>query len=148
MTGRSRLARLAVLSLLAASLMACGGAEERKARHQERGDALFAEGSYEKARVEYKNVLQIDPKDVKARGGLAQTLEKLEQWREAVGHYRAAVEADPQNLQARVQLGRLFLLANALDEADKLAGEALALSAGSADALVDEVFHVFEVGVS
>ena len=67
--------------------------------------------------------------------GLAQTLEKLEQWREAVGHYRAAVEADPQNLQARVQLGRLFLLGNALDEAEKLAGEALAISAGSADAL-------------
>ena len=135
MTGRSRLARLAILSVLAAALVACGGAEDRKARHQERGDALFAEGNYDKARIEYKNVLQIDPKDVKARVGLAQTLEKLEQWREAVGHYRAAVEADPQNLQARVQLGRLFLLGNALDEADKLAGEALALSAGSADAL-------------
>ena len=51
-----------VLMLAASLLIACGGKEERKAKYLERGKAYFEEQNFDKARVEFKNVLQIDPK--------------------------------------------------------------------------------------
>ena len=60
-------APLATLLILLATLTACGGAADRKAAYMEKGQALFDAGNYDKARLEFKNVLQIDPKDVPAR---------------------------------------------------------------------------------
>jgi len=53
---------LALVSMLAA----CGGSEERKANYMKEGKQLFDAGDYQKAMLSYKNVLQIDPKDVEA----------------------------------------------------------------------------------
>ena len=56
----NRLFVTGVTVLLAVSLLtACGGKEERKAKYLERGKAYLAEKNYEKARIEFKNVLQI-----------------------------------------------------------------------------------------
>ena len=49
------------LVLLFVALTACGGAEGRKSAYMQMGQGFFDSGSYEKARVEFKNVLQIDP---------------------------------------------------------------------------------------
>jgi Tfp pilus assembly protein PilF len=54
--------RIIAVLLAVALLAGCGGAEERKAKYLERGKAFFEEENYDKARVEFKNVLQIDPK--------------------------------------------------------------------------------------
>ena len=48
-------------------LAACGGAEDRKAKYFERGKELFEQGNYVKSELEFKNVLQIDPKQAEAR---------------------------------------------------------------------------------
>ena len=49
--------------LLAVLLLSgCGGAEERKAKYLELAKTYFEEGNFDKARVEFHNVLQIDPK--------------------------------------------------------------------------------------
>ena len=59
----NRLFVTGVALLLAASLLtACGGKEERKAKYLEKGKAYLAEKNYDKAEIEFKNVLQIDPK--------------------------------------------------------------------------------------
>jgi tetratricopeptide (TPR) repeat protein len=129
------IARLALVAVLAGALLACGGAEDRKAGHLDRGEALLAEGSYEKARVEFKNVLQIDPKDVRGRVGLARAHEGLQEWREAVGHYRAAAEQDATNVEARVRLARIYLLGKARDPAGEVIEEALALDPKNVEAL-------------
>ncbi|HHJ14072.1 MAG TPA: tetratricopeptide repeat protein, partial [Gammaproteobacteria bacterium] len=50
-------------SIIVLGLAGCGGKEERKAAYLERGKAYLAEKNFDKAKIEFKNVLQIDPKD-------------------------------------------------------------------------------------
>lgn len=110
-----------VCAVAIAGLMAgCGGTEQRKASYVEKGERYFAERNYEKARVEFRNALQIEPNDVNARYQLGRISEKLGNPREAAGHYQAAVDLDPNNLESRAALGRLYLLGGAPDRAMEL----------------------------
>ena len=129
-----RLKKIAFI-LLAASLAACGGAEDRKAAYMEKGQALYDAGDYDKARLEFKNVLQIDPKDIPSRYMLAQTLEKLQDWRGAAGHYLGIIEADPTHREALSRMGQIYLLGRNTEEAGKLADKLLALNAQDPDGL-------------
>ena len=71
----NRIVLKAIALVLAATLLgACGGKEERKARYLERGKAYFEEQNFDKARVEFRNVLQIDPKTAEAYLYLAEFL--------------------------------------------------------------------------
>ena len=124
------------LVLLFVALTACGGAEGRKSAYMQKGQGFFDSGSYEKARVEFKNVLQIDPKDVPARYMLAQTLEKLGDIRGAAGFYLAVIEADPKHRESLSRMAQLYLMGRNVDEAGKLADKMLALNPKDADALV------------
>ena len=61
--------RLAKLSLLLGaiglllSLFACGGGPgEKRDKFYKKGTALYQQGDYVKARLEFKNALQVDPK--------------------------------------------------------------------------------------
>ncbi len=122
---------IAALSLIAAvsavvlTSAGCSGAEARKARYLERGQAYIAEENYEKARVELRNVLQIDPGNAEARFLSGRVAEKLQELREAVGFYNAAIEANPDHVQARASLARLYMLGGASDKALKLIEPAL-----------------------
>ncbi|MEM7540198.1 MAG: tetratricopeptide repeat protein [Pseudomonadota bacterium] len=116
--------RYLVISLFASLLIACGGAEDRKSAYLEKGRALVAEENYEKARLEFQNVLQIDPKDIEARFELAKTLEKLQNWQGSAGHYQAVLNEIPDHEGALLRLGELYLVARnhpkALEHAEAL----------------------------
>ena len=120
---------------LVAALVACGGAEDRKTAHMEKGQALFDDGNFEKARLEFKNVLQIDPKDVPSRFALAQTLEKLQNWRGAAGHYLGVLETDPNHLESLARMGQIYLLGRNTEKAQEHSDRILALNASDPDGL-------------
>ena len=115
------LSGLICLCALAMLVAGCGGAEDRKARYIEKGEQYFAQRNYEKARVEFRNALQIDPKDANARYHVGRVSERLQNPREAVGQYQAAIDADPTHVLARAALGRLYLLGGLPDKAMALA---------------------------
>ncbi len=117
------------------TVAACGGAEDRKAAHMDKGQALFDAGNFEKARVEFKNVLQIDPKDIPARFALAQTLEKTQNWRGAAGHYLAVLEAEPNHREGLSRMGQIYLLGRNLEKAGEHAEKILALDPVDPDGL-------------
>ncbi len=71
----------------------------------------FAAENYEKARVEFGNALQINPKDAEARYMSGRVAEKLGKIRDAVGGYQAAIESNSDHTQARANLGRVFVFA-------------------------------------
>jgi tetratricopeptide (TPR) repeat protein len=121
-------------------LTACDGVEERKAKYLEQAQESFAAKDYDKAKLGYKNVIQIDPKDIDARLGLARVLVSQKEWRDAAGQYLGVLELDKEHIEASVELGKLYLLARgqeqALEQADKILAkhpdnlDALALKAG------------------
>jgi tetratricopeptide (TPR) repeat protein len=106
-------------SALAATLAlaGCGGAQARKARHIEKGEAFYAAGNFEKARVEFRNALQIAPNDSQARYENGRVDEKLGNQREAAQFYLAAIDSNPDNVAARAAVGRLFLFGGAPERA-------------------------------
>jgi tetratricopeptide (TPR) repeat protein len=97
---------VAVLCIVTAG---CGGAQSRLAAHLQRGQDFFVQGNYSKANVEFRNALQIAPKDVTARLMAAKTAEKLGQPGAAVGLYQSVIDSTPDNVEARTNLGRLFI---------------------------------------
>jgi tetratricopeptide (TPR) repeat protein len=118
MSGFATNCRLCAALFLATLVVAgCGGAESRKAKHLERGRQFLAAGNLEKARVEFRNALQIAPTDSGARFENGVVDEKLGNAREAAQFYRGAIDVNSDNVGARVGLGRMYLLAGAADKA-------------------------------
>jgi tetratricopeptide (TPR) repeat protein len=113
-------------------LAACSGSEGRAARYLERGQQYFAEKNYDKARIEISNALQIDQKNAPARVVAARIAEKQANLRDAVANYLAAIEADPDNIDARAGLGRLYVLGGLPDKASEIIAPALEKAPGDA----------------
>ena len=72
-----RLLIVGAVALVLGIASGCGGAQTRKAAHMEKGRAYLAAQNYPKARIEFQNALQIDPKDAKARYEVGFIDEKL-----------------------------------------------------------------------
>ncbi|HLD08674.1 MAG TPA: tetratricopeptide repeat protein, partial [Methylophilaceae bacterium] len=103
-------AKIAALLLVAVMLVSCGGKEARMAKYMEKGKDYMEQQNYDKARVEFKNVLQIDPKYAEAYYLLGKIEESKANWQKAFGDYFKAVELDPNHIAAQASLGRFYLL--------------------------------------
>jgi tetratricopeptide (TPR) repeat protein len=107
---------LALACLTVLLIGGCSGAESRKAKHLEKGRAFLAAGNFEKARVEFRNALQIAPTDSEARFENGVVDEKLGNPREAAQFYQGAIDTNADNIAARAALGRLYLFGGAPDK--------------------------------
>jgi tetratricopeptide (TPR) repeat protein len=104
-------ALVSVAAAVAVVVTGCGGAKSRLASHMKRGQEYFQSGDFAKAGVEFRNAMQIDPKDAQARVMAAETQEKLGELRGAYGLLQSVVEEHPDNIEARSALGRLLITA-------------------------------------
>src|SRR5262245_18881024 len=107
---KSQLFGLCCAALLA-SLAGCGGAQSRYSSHMSKGNEFFADGNYEKARIEFRNALQILPNDAEGRYQFGRSLERLGKVREAAGMYQGALDTYPVHAGACAALGRVFVFA-------------------------------------
>lgn len=119
MSARATKSRLLLCATCFAAvvLAGCGGAEARKARHVEKGQAFLAANNFEKARIEFRNALQIAPNDSEARYENGLVDEKLGNPREAAQFYQGAIDVNADNVPARIALGRLYLFSGAPEKA-------------------------------
>lgn len=130
-----RVGRLAAAVLTSALfLYGCGGAEDRQADYYQRAEKLFEEGDYEKARLEARNVLQINANHADARYLMARLEERERNWRGMFGNLNEALEIDPDHLEARVKLAQLLVAAGDMDKAEKEVAEVLQRDPANADA--------------
>jgi tetratricopeptide (TPR) repeat protein len=87
--------------------------ESKKAKHLEQGKAYFEKGQYSEAVIEFKNVVQLDPKDAEAHYRLALAQLKLggtSNLQGAFAELSKTVELDKTNQDAQLKLGELYLL--------------------------------------
>ena len=130
-----RVGSLAVLSF-AILLAGCGGAPGRKAGYLAKGQEYLAAHNYTKARLEFRNALQLDPNDAQANFLAGEAAEQLGNLREAVQLFQAAIQTDPRHLGARAQLGLLYAYGGAADKAIEVVEPGLAIAPDDPDLLI------------
>ena len=139
-----KLFRIFILVFFAVTIVACGGAEERKAVYLEKAKVSMEAGDLDKARIELKNVLQIDPKDGDAYYQLGKVYEQKKEYRKAYGSYLKAEELNPENLSNQARLGRIYLLmANQPEKAQEKIDYILSKDSNNADGLLLKALMVY-----
>jgi tetratricopeptide (TPR) repeat protein len=108
---------LAATLAAALALAACASPEERAAGYLRKAEGFYAGGSYDKARLEAQNALQIEPKNGKARYLLALLEEQKQNYPAMYSNLLVAVESDPAYVDARLKLGNLQVLGRMYDDA-------------------------------
>ena len=122
----SAILKLTAASVLVVALSSCGGAEDRKEKYLEKGKVYLNDKNFEKARIEFKNVLQIDPKYAEAYFLMGQLEEKRMELLKAVSLYKKAIDLDPAHIEAKVELAEIYTIAgteSTIKDAKKLISE-------------------------
>jgi len=114
----------------------CGTPEEKKMAFFAKGNDLFETKEYVKAKLEFKNAIQIDTKFAKAHYMLGKIELKLRDGEAAFQQMSAAVKLDPELIDARVFLGKIFLGGRILDRAGEQADEIVKLDPKNMDGLL------------
>lgn len=136
LNSRMRPLRWLLVVLMAVSLAACGGAQSRYASHMKRGKQYLTQGNLDKARLEFRNALQIEPKSADALYFNGQVAERLGNVRSAFGLYQAAIEAQPDLVPAISSLGSIYVVGGVPEKAMELLKPALAKHPDNAGLLV------------
>lgn len=112
------------------ALGACKSVEERAEETLQSGLALIAEGDYDRAVVELRNVLQLDIKHKEARYALAEVLENnLGNRTAAYKNYAYLAEQHPDELEARIVLSQMAFEAANWTEVERHGAKAEELAA-------------------
>jgi len=129
------LPRIVTLFLTAILITSCSK-EAKKTRLLAEADSYFKASDYDKAKVSYLNVLQLDPQNALA-------FERIgEMWLDDWAPIRASAflakgsELDPNNVQNRIRLARSYAATGRLDDTRKEALKVLEQSPDNADALI------------
>jgi tetratricopeptide (TPR) repeat protein len=122
--------------LLGLTLAACGGPEEKKMKFFDNGKRLYRQGEYVKARLEFKNTLQIDPKFADGYFMLGNVEQKTGNLKQAYGNFFKATELNPDHIDAQLQFGKLLLFFGATDKAKEKIRFILAKESGNRQALI------------
>lgn len=128
---KKSLLSLAVIGIL----VGCGGGEDRQASYLQKAQEHFAEENFEKAKVDARNVLQINPKNLEARLILADISFKDGDIRKAYGGYQGVLTEDENNIDAHAGLAKIFLAVRDFDQALSSADKVLAVDPQNDDAL-------------
>ena len=130
----SRLARIAA-ALFLSTAAACASPEERVAKYTESGVSYLEKGDLGRANVQFQNALKIDEEHVPALVGLADIAEKRQDFRGMFGVLQRIIRLDPQNVDAQIKIGKIYLIGGDETAALESAEGALSLAPESADAL-------------
>ncbi|KKK81263.1 hypothetical protein LCGC14_2815250, partial [marine sediment metagenome] len=106
-----------LLFLLMLSLAGCGSSADTSDDYVQSGNEYFDNGNYDKARLEYKNAIQIDPRQAEPYYRLALIDEQNKNWKQMFANLTTVEQLDPNHADALVKLGRLYLLGGQIDDA-------------------------------
>jgi tetratricopeptide (TPR) repeat protein len=134
--------RSAFLIWSAVQVGGCGSPEDRAKSYYEHGLKLLSEHDNAKAALELRNAVKLKSDLIGAWKALAEIDETSRNWPGAVTDLRNIVELAPNDVSARLKLGKLLLLAGSSDEALRLARAGIELDNRNAD------LHALKAAVS
>ena len=110
----------AVMILIALTLLGSGcSAEAKKTRHLQSADTHYAAGDYDKAEVEYLNVLKLEQLNGPAIGKLGMIYSAQGRLNRAIAYLMKGRELMPEDLDLRLKAGQLYLATGKPAEARK-----------------------------
>lgn len=127
---------LAVAAATSLALVGCGSGQARYTSHLERGKQFLAQGNLDKASIEFRNAVQIQPKAADALYYNGRVAELRGDYRAALGLYQGAVDANPELIAARAALGKLYVFGGASERGLQIVEPGLAKHPDAADLLV------------
>ena len=95
--------------LLVGLVSACGDGENRQEKYLERAQAYFDDDKLEKARIEARNVLQINPKNTAARQLLGEINYSNGNIRKAYGMFLSVLDEEPDNTAAHTSMAKIYI---------------------------------------
>ena len=101
------------------SLISCDGADERKVKYLEKGKTYLEENNYDKAKVEFRNVLQIDPKFSEANYYIGVIEEERDEIPKAISFYKKSIELDPGYLEPKLKLAKIYAVIGVMKYANE-----------------------------
>ncbi len=110
-----------LLMFICLALVACSSPAEKRDKFMSRGKGLEQKKDYIRARLEYKNAIQVDPKCVECYQRLARIDLALKDYRGAYAAYSRAVEIDPGRMDIQLALGNLLYLGRSGKKAEEKA---------------------------
>ncbi len=128
------LARVGLGLVLALVMVGCSSREERVESHLVRAREMMARLDYDRAGVELRNVMQLDPRRAEAWLLAGRIEESREDRPRAYSYYSRVVELDPADVAARIRMARLLVRSRELALAERRAAEVLAIEPGNDDA--------------
>jgi tetratricopeptide (TPR) repeat protein len=129
-----RLVKILVWAAAALSVQACGVSQEKALHYIDSGKTFYSQGELDKARVEFKNALQIDNQLADAYFHLALIDEKNQNWKGMFENLSQLVKLSPDHAEGHLKLGQLFLLSGQMDNAKAEVETLLKLNPNNADA--------------
>lgn len=107
------------------AILASCSAESKKARLKEKADEYFQSGEYDKAKIEYLNLLRVDPQDPNAIRQLGMIWLEQGAPLQAIPFLLKTRELEPENLDARKTLATALRKLGSIQEARNEANEIL-----------------------
>src|SRR5437588_3777908 len=101
--------RSALLVLAVLQVAGCGSPEDRAESYYKHGMKLFSEHDNAKAAIELRNAVRLKRDSIGAWKALAEIDEANRNWPGLVADIRTIVELTPNDVSARLKLGRLLL---------------------------------------
>jgi len=129
--------KLMVVLLFSIMLISCAEAERSKVAHLEKGIVYLDSNNIDKARIEFKNALQIDPKFSKAYYYMGQLEERNKNLRKALSYYNGAMELSPKDIEPKIKVAKIYLVVGTkeyIKKSKEMLGEIITFDPDNIDA--------------
>lgn len=127
--------RLLSALMVVVVVAACGEGEDRQDKYLDRAKVYFAEEKFEKAKIEARNVLQINPKNADARLLLGEMSFKEGDLRKAYGMFLSVLDAEPDNVDANTSLAKVYIAVKDYDKTIEHTNKVLAIEPSNAQVM-------------
>src|SRR6202165_4571305 len=125
--------RSSVLLLAVLQVAGCDSPDDRARSYYQHGMKLLSEHDNAKAAIELRNAVRLKKDLIGAWKALAEIDEINRNWPGVVTDMRTIVELTPNDVSARLKLGKLLLLAGSSDEAPRVPTAGMGVDNRNAD---------------